>query len=91
MSILSETPVGDLLSTKEVSEQVFGGKVSPFSIRRWIVKGVGQPPVFLRAIRLGSSLFVTRADAEDFVEAMKNPTLWQRKQTTKRFATAKRK
>ena len=76
------TLVSDLLTIKQVTNDIFGDLVSTHSVRRWIAKGVGRPPVKLRAIRLGRDYFVERADAEQFRRAINNPELYRRHQTS---------
>lgn len=39
------------------------------SVRRWISKGVGRPPIKLRAWRIGRQFFTTPDAIDEFIEA----------------------
>lgn len=79
------------LSVDEVTEVVFENLISPFSVRRWIAKGVGTPPIKLPARRVGAKYFVKESDAREFAEAIDDPEVYRRKQATKRSERAKRR
>ena len=44
-----EFHMGKLFSINEAAAEAFGRPVSPFSVRRWISRGVGRPVVKLKA------------------------------------------
>ena len=80
----------ELLSAGEVAEQIFCGRVSVHTIRRWIAKGVGSPPVKLVAARYGGVYYIRRDSAEAFLQAAGDPELYRRRQTSQRTEKAKR-
>jgi hypothetical protein len=84
---------GDLLSINEVAEQVYRGLVSPFSVRRWCVHGVGSPPVKLPHVRLGAKYFVRPDDARAFFAATNSGTLvsFAHRQKSERVEKAKKR
>ena len=81
----------EYLSIAEVAEQVFSGRISGHSVRRWIAKGVGVPKVKLPATRMGRDYFVLRDDAEEFKQAVNNPDLYRRRKSTECNERAKRR
>ena len=70
---------------------LFGRPVSPFSVRRWISRGVGHPVVKLKAKRIGGKYFVDESDAHDFLEALADPALFARRQHAVRVESAKQR
>ncbi|NLX55094.1 MAG: hypothetical protein GXY58_08270 [Planctomycetaceae bacterium] len=81
----------DLLTLQQASRDIFGGRVSYHSLRRWHVLGVGVPPIRLRAVRIGARYFVRRCDIDEFLAAQANPDLYKRRQKTERVEKAKRR
>lgn len=81
----------ELLGIDEATERFFGATVSPFSVRRWISKGVGRPAVKLNAIRIGGRYFLRPVDVDEFIRAQANPELYRRQQATARTEKAKRR
>lgn len=81
----------DPLTVKQATSEVFEDAVSPFSVRRWIARGVGVPKVKLPATRLGGVFLIERKDAELFKQASNNPELYQKRQRTERTEKAKRR
>lgn len=85
------TDYSNLLSITQAARNHLGGQVTAHSIRRWIAKGVGVPPVKLPATRLGSQYFVDRRDLDEFIEALSDdPSRFARKRATERNEKAKR-
>jgi hypothetical protein len=85
---------GDLKDARPLdgaTEEFFGGCVSPHSVRRWISKGVGVPPVKLRAKRVGRKYFITRDDADEFLQAVADPALYSVHKRSERCELAKRR
>ena len=82
---------GNVHSLPDAAQEFFGGAVSYHTVRRWIVKGVGIPPVKLRAVRIGKRYFVTRDACEEFLDALADPRLHANRQRTERCEKAKRK
>lgn len=80
-----------LFSINEAAAEAFGRPVSPFSVRRWVSRGVGSPPVKLKAKRVGGQYFVAESDAQDFLEALADPALFTRRQHDERVETAKQR
>jgi hypothetical protein len=81
----------DLLGIEDATRRFFGSNVSPFSVRRWIAKGVGHPPVKLRAVRLAGRWFLRPSDINEFIDAVADPELYRRRQTTERCERAKQR
>jgi hypothetical protein len=79
----------ELLGIDDATERFFGPTVSPFSVRRWIARGVGVPPVKLRAIRIGGRYFLRPCDVSEFIDAMADPELYRRRAKTERVEKAK--
>jgi len=69
----------------------FGAIVSPFTARRWSVKGCGTPPVRLQATRIGGRWYTSRRAAREFVAAMADPELYRRRQKSARVEKAKKR
>lgn len=88
---VQEKYAAELIDIDTATERFFGPTVSPFSVRRWIAKGVGVPPVKLKSIRLGGRYFLRAVDIQEFIEAAQNPELYRRRQKTARVEKAKRK
>jgi hypothetical protein len=80
-----------LYSISEVAEKLLAGKVSSFSVRRWIAKGCGTPKVKLPAVRLGNQYFVDKTDLETFLQAINEPELHRKRQKSERVTKARRK
>jgi len=80
----------DLLSIPE-AEALFRGRVHAHSIRRWIARGLGRPPIKLRAIRLGRNFFMSRAALDEFLTATADPEQYRRRQSTERNERAKQR
>ncbi len=80
---------GELLGIEDATRRFFGPNISPFSVRRWIAKGVGRPAVRLKAVRLGGRWFLRPHDIADFINAMSDPELYRRRQTTQQCERAK--
>ena len=83
--------MSEYLTIGEVAEQIFAGRISGHSVRRWIAKGVGVPKVKLPATRMGRDYFVLRDDAEEFKQAVNNPDLYRRRKSTERNERAKKR
>ena len=83
--------MGNLLSINEAAASLFGRPISPFSVRRWISRGVGRPVVKLKAKRVGGQYFVAESDAHEFLEALADPALFARCQHADRVEKAKQR
>jgi hypothetical protein len=81
----------DLLTIDEARDKYFGPRISPFSLRRWISKGLGNPPLKLKSLRIAGRHFVRPCDLEEFIEASANPELYRRRQKTARVEKAKKR
>jgi hypothetical protein len=81
----------DLLPIDEATAEHYGERVSHFSMRRWIAKGLGKPPVKLRALRLGGRLFTRPCWVEEFKKATANPDLYRRATKAERVEKAKKR
>ena len=81
----------ELLQIEAATRDYFGGNVSPFTVRRWIAKGVGVPPLKLKAIRLGRRYFLRPEDIAEFLAAQENPGLYARKTREDRVTRAVKK
>lgn len=88
---VQERYASDLLTIGQATERFFGPTVSHFSLRRWIARGVGNPAVKLRAIRIGGRYFLRPCDVDEFIQAQADPELYRRRQKTKRVEKAKRR
>lgn len=81
----------DYLTIQQTAQEVFLGLISPHSVRRWHVKGVGTPPIKLPATRIGRDYFVKREDAERFKAAIADPALYRNRQKSERSEQAKKR
>ncbi len=82
---------GDWLTLRQVADDVCGGQVTIFSVRRWIAQGIGQPRIKLPATRLAGTYRVRREDAEEFLKAASDPGLYKRRRADERTERAKRR
>ena len=78
-----------LFSIPQATREFFGGNVSTFAVRRWIAEGIGHPKVRLHATRIGGQYFISPADAEAFIEALRDPSAFARRQKSERVEKAK--
>jgi len=78
----------ELLTIDVATRRFFGSTVSPFSVRRWIAVGVGQPKIKLRAVRIGGRYFLRPSDVSDFLDAVADPELYRRRKRSERVARA---
>lgn len=85
------TVTDNLLTIDEAITQYFGSRVSSFAVRRWIARGVGSPPVKLRALRMGGRYYLSTEFCEEFMQALSDPTLFCRKRETERVELAKQR
>lgn len=78
-------------SVTQATVELFHRTASVHSVRRWIAKGIGSPRVKLNATRIGKYYFVTEDDVRAFKEAVADPSLFYRTQSTERNEKAKRR
>ena len=77
-------------SIEELCHSRYAGRVSTHSVRRWIAKGIGHPPVKLRAKRFGRRYFVTEADVDEFEAAILDPDRFRQYKRSEREKTPRR-
>lgn len=75
----------------EAKQDLFYGRASVHSIRRWIAKGIGNPVIKLKARRFGKYYYVTKEDVEEFQKATEDPIHFMAKNKTRRAERAKRR
>lgn len=71
--------MSDLIGINDATQRFFGPTVSTFTVRRWIVKGLGTPPVRLKARRIGGRWFLRPADVHEFIGKTADPDLFRKR------------
>ena len=80
----------DLLSVDE-TVAAFRGKIHRNSVRRWMIQGIGSPPVKLQYVRIGANYYTTKQAIRDFLAATADPALIRHRKTTERCEKAKQR